>query len=418
MASLLDLTKNLFSRDKPKKANPIIQFMDRDKSMPGFQAVPGGWEGAKARVKSQYQKEKQYTGASLREGVNLPIEADWGAIFPKAFEKLSKVNIPLSAGLPFLKALPADKQPKIPVGRILTGSLSTPQEIRDIKTKLQRQQPLTEPERKLAKNYFQNYAAGLTLDVAGLKSMGKVTSNADEVAEGLFSKDIQRYKSAKARVGVLDSKVDPTEALKIESSIRDNVNKIQKDFLDGKITIDQRKVLADKEFSRSSNQAKGTIEPLLQEARKYKSADEFKNFMRGSATQYGDYNPSLRAKYGVTDEATRISDLGVKPDLDVTIYRGVPDTAKNNIVDGDFITTDRLSAESYAGRDSVVFKKVKAKDLIADYPSEFDKNNPFTIGSEFIYSDSKNKLTPLTDSQLTNIYNQAKGTIRRIGLDL
>ena len=52
MASLLDLTKNLFSRDKPKKANPIIQFMDRDKSMPGFQAVRGGWKGAKARVKA------------------------------------------------------------------------------------------------------------------------------------------------------------------------------------------------------------------------------------------------------------------------------------------------------------------------------------------------------------------------------
>ena len=185
----------------------VGNFIDRDKQMGGVQLVPGGWAGAKERVKTQYQKEKQYTAASFKEGVNLPIEADWGAIFPKAFDKLSKVNVPLSAGLPFLKALPADKQPKIPIGRILTGSLSTPQEIRDIKTKLQQQQPLTEPEKKLAKNYFQNYAAGITLDVAGLKSMGKATSNADEVAEGLFSKNIdvaKKYKSADEFVKVID----------------------------------------------------------------------------------------------------------------------------------------------------------------------------------------------------------------------
>jgi len=49
-------------------------------------------------------------------------------------------------------------------------------------------------------------------------------------------------------------KTDIAQALETESSIRDNVNKIQQDFLDGKITMDQRKMLAEKEFARSISQ--------------------------------------------------------------------------------------------------------------------------------------------------------------------
>ncbi len=45
---------------------------------------------------------------------------------------------------------------------------------------------------------------------------------------------------------------DLNKALEIESSIRDNLVKIQKDFTDGKITMAQRKALAEKEFARSS----------------------------------------------------------------------------------------------------------------------------------------------------------------------
>ena len=351
MASLLDLTKNLFKRDKPKKANPIIQFMDRDKSMPGFQAVPGGWEGAKARVKSQYQKEKQYTGASLREGVNLPIEADWGAIFPKAFEKLSKVNIPLSAGLPFLKALPADKQPKIPVGRILTGSLSTPQEIRDIKTKLQRQQPLTEPERKLAKNYFQNYAAGLTLDVAGLKSMGKVTSNADEVAEGLFSKDIQRYKSAEEFVN--KSGIVPEWGTQNQYY----VNNPFREQLD--------EMVKSKKYSLD----------ILKKAEKWEMEQLLKD------------KPVFLSENLNKDEVIKFA-------------------KKNN-----------LWFRSH-GDDLVVAKDI---DSLNRTLNALDSGNQREIGLSLGYKDIGIMGTGKArqaKSQLTDIYNQAKGTIRRIGLDL
>ena len=147
---------------------------------------------------------------------------------------------------------------------------------------------------------------------------------------------------------------------------------------------------------------------LIEEAKKYKTAEAFVDFMRGSATQYRDYNPQLRAKYKIFEDSERISELGINPEKEITIYRGVVDTKTQEINDGDFVTVDRLSAESYAGKENVVSKKVKAKDLIVDSASEFNKDRPFELGAEFIYSDSKNKLEYLTDAQLTNIWEQAQ----------
>jgi len=161
----------------------------------------------------------------------------------------------------------------------------------------------------------------------------------------------------------------------------------------------------DVEYERE--EAKSEVAQLAQEALKYKTAEEWLGFMRGSATQYRDYNPQLRAKYKIFEDSARISELGIDPEKEITIYRGVSDARTQKIVDGDFVTVDRLSAESYAGKEYVVSKKVKAKDLIADSASEFDKNRPFGLGAEFIYSDSKNKLSFLSDSQLTDTYNKA-----------
>uniref|UniRef100_A0A6M3KPQ6 Uncharacterized protein n=1 Tax=viral metagenome TaxID=1070528 RepID=A0A6M3KPQ6_9ZZZZ len=165
-----------------------------------------------------------------------------------------------------------------------------------------------------------------------------------------------------------------------------------------------------------STLSKGDEQPKMEgsletEARKYKSAEEWVNFMRGSATQYRDYNPKLRSTIGLSEESQRISELGVDPELEVTIYRGVSEGNKKlsnaKIVDGDFVTTDFQSAASYSGKDNVIQKKVKAKDLIADYASEFDKDKPFGLGAEFVYSDSKNKLVNYTQQQLTDIWNKA-----------
>lgn len=153
-----------------------------------------------------------------------------------------------------------------------------------------------------------------------------------------------------------------------------------------------------------------TVDDLYKEARKHKSAEEFISFMRGSATQYRDYNPKLRATVGLFEDSARISDLGIDPEMEVTVYRGVPDAKTNKIIDGDFVTVDKLSAESYAGKENVVSKKVKAKDLITDTVSDFDKSKPFGLGAEFVYSDSKNKLVNYTEPQLTNIWNQSQSS--------
>jgi len=177
------------------------------------------------------------------------------------------------------------------------------------------------------------------------------------------------------------------------------------------------------------------LEGLAEEARKYKSAEEFvetqseKNRLyeqaqgfknkddfiahyRGSATQYNNYTPGLR-KFGTTEDSQRISELGIDPNKKITIYRGIDDIEgkfKNTkISDGDFVTTDFDSAKSYTGGE-VISKEVRAKDLITDFPNEFDSKDPFYVGAEFIYSKSSNKLIKYTDSELENIFKEAKSS--------
>jgi hypothetical protein len=156
------------------------------------------------------------------------------------------------------------------------------------------------------------------------------------------------------------------------------------------------------------------INPLAEEARKYKSADEFVKKIQGSATQYGDYTPELRG-YGMGDYKN-ITELGVKPDEMVTIYRGIDDTTgkiPKKINDGDFVTTDYDSAWSYAGDNKVVSMEVPAKTLYTDAIEDF-KSDPFYIGSEYVYT--KQKVTPMSESQLTDIYNQAVKTAPEVKL--
>lgn len=148
-------------------------------------------------------------------------------------------------------------------------------------------------------------------------------------------------------------------------------------------------------------------DPLFEEAKKYKNADEFVKFMRGSATQYGEYNPRFRAKVGLSEDSARLSDLGVDPNKEIVVYRGIDgDISGAKINDGDFVTTDLVSAKGYSSG-KVLSKKVKAKDLITDSAKEFDVNDPFYTGAEFVYSDSKNKLTNYTKYQLEDIWKQA-----------
>ncbi len=145
---------------------------------------------------------------------------------------------------------------------------------------------------------------------------------------------------------------------------------------------------------------------LEQEAKKYKSAEEFVGKMKGSSTQYSEYAPHSR-EY-LPDDFKNISELGIDPEKTVTIYRGIADNSvkgKNRrINDGDFVTTDYDSAHSYAG-DNVVKMQVKAKHLYNDNSMDF-KEDPFYLGSEYVYSTKKIKPLP-SDKELTDIYNKA-----------
>jgi hypothetical protein len=156
--------------------------------------------------------------------------------------------------------------------------------------------------------------------------------------------------------------------------------------------------------------AQGKNNPLIEAAKDFENADDFIDFYRGSSTQYGKYRPEIRM-FGTTEESIRVPELGVDPEKKITIYRGI-DTIqggkmRGTINNGDFVTTDFDSANAYAGG-KVVSKEVKAKDLIIDYPEKSDFENPFYKGAEFIYSDSKNKIIKRSESDLRKIFDDAK----------
>lgn len=155
-----------------------------------------------------------------------------------------------------------------------------------------------------------------------------------------------------------------------------------------------------------------TEDELMEEARKYKTVEEFIAKMHGSATQYGDYLPYLRLG-GSNPDSKRLSELGIDPEQIVTIYRGIDDRTgkvKLQINDGDFVTTDYESALAYAsGKDMVVSKDVKAKDLFAEDTDEF-LDEPFYVGSEYVYSSVYGAPKQLSEVELKNIWNKAHQT--------
>jgi len=141
------------------------------------------------------------------------------------------------------------------------------------------------------------------------------------------------------------------------------------------------------------------------------SFDEFRSFVRGGATQGKEYLVGLR-KYGLSPYSERISKLGVNPEREVIVYRGIDfltEKPVKKIRDGDFVTTDYEHALEFAGMESkwVVKKKVKAKDLIVKDKRDFNPKEPFYKYDEFIYSHHRNPLIRLTDEQLKYFYNQA-----------
>jgi len=158
--------------------------------------------------------------------------------------------------------------------------------------------------------------------------------------------------------------------------------------------------------------AEDVPEVLFKEAQKFDNPDEFIDKVRGSATQYGEYTPEIRLGGSYPDQK-RLDELGVDPEEFVTIYRGIDDF-ENKITDkkinnGDFVTTDFDSALSYTDSpDNVVSKEVLAKDLILESDERDFLEEPFFIGSEYIYSESKNPIMTFSDEGLRSIWENAR----------
>lgn len=167
------------------------------------------------------------------------------------------------------------------------------------------------------------------------------------------------------------------------------------------------------------------LTPLAQEAKEMKAAGKtVKDFVSavrsGSATQYGKYFPE--ARLAGLEGYENITKLGIDPNQTVTIYRGIDDLTGKvpiKINDGDFVTTDFDSALAYTGSpDKVAQMKVKAKDLFVSEPRDF-KEDPFYIGSEYIYSSKANKSKLPSEEELRDLWNQANqtGVMASIGPD-
>jgi len=172
--------------------------------------------------------------------------------------------------------------------------------------------------------------------------------------------------------------------------------------------------------------------PLFQEARKYKSAEEFANKapskvidelrnqgVRGAEQRMAfwekatkgmdktpiidslnptggllvDYTPQARMTAKLADNITTLDKtMGKFPDEMITIYRGAPKNQKS-IVGGDFVTTNPELARSYTGDGNVLSKKVKLSDVLDDIDEP--------LGEEYLYRPK---------SQLTDIWKQATDT--------
>jgi hypothetical protein len=195
---------------------------------------------------------------------------------------------------------------------------------------------------------------------------------------------------------------------KLAQSIRYRMGKLR----DEKMVVEKaNRLLAQKEKDLALRKADSSIDVLtdsdtkfLTEQAKNTSLDEFLGLMRGSATQYGKYNPKLR-RFLNTD-SVRLSEVdGFKPNDYIDVYRGIDGRARS-INSGDFVTMNFDDAASYTSDASkVVSKRVKAKDLVTEYPDEIVPGEEIY---ELIFYPSSKKFVKITDTQLTDIWKKAQ----------
>ena len=141
------------------------------------------------------------------------------------------------------------------------------------------------------------------------------------------------------------------------------------------------------EESQLSDEWSGTSQELIDDSAKaiYSAAktvgsQETLDSVNPTGSVSVDYTPEKRATASLGKNITTLAETaGKSPSDTITIYRGVPKDV-NEIVAGDFVTTNKQLAQDYAGDGNVISLEVTYGDILDD------RTEP--LGEEYIYRPS------------------------------
>lgn len=123
------------------------------------------------------------------------------------------------------------------------------------------------------------------------------------------------------------------------------------------------------------------VRARLEEAKSAQAKAETLNNLNPSNSVFANYESAKRATMPLGKNITTLDKtMGETPDEIITVYRGVPEET-DNIVGGDYVTTNKQLAKDYAGTGKVIEKEVRLSELLDD------KTEP--LGEEYIYRVAK-----------------------------
>ncbi len=280
----------------------------------------------------------------------------------------------------------------------------------------------------------------------------------DDVAKAKLDKDLNKWLMNRAGT------IDDVKTSNVSQGLAKNAD-----------NLNSATAIAQQADNLAPATTRGVDDNLIQEARKYKSAEEFvkaqqptkvkfisakssKDYMGGhEAPMAEDINApiwDLTGKYtgnklypddiygfdsarlyssGMDYDTTAISilkSLKNKPNAKVTVYRAIPKDIKGEINPGDWVTLVKEYAKDHGesnlgGNYKIVKKEVFARDIFTDANSiqEFGydpqprlapKDTPYELLSK-AYKEGKTDLHSQYQSQLTDIWNKAQGLTNKAG---
>jgi hypothetical protein len=172
----------------------------------------------------------------------------------------------------------------------------------------------------------------------------------------------------KALENYLDELLNPAKA-KIPTKVMNSTKATTKNVI-MQDTIPQSTKAASKVVEKSIPKE---LQPLAEEAKNIEPITS----VNPTGGVLVDYTPQARMTAPLGENMTTLANTMKKnPDTLITVYRGAPKTQKA-INPGDFISTDRNSALSYAEDGNVISKKVKLGDILDDMDEP--------LGGDYLY---------------------------------